>query len=148
MNRLCNIIWNLSSTDRSSVISELIENISISSNVRKLLCIALETRELADPTIVLDGIAIPHCRSILVDDFVIVVGRSVKGIPWPDKKVNIFILFLSPVKQGGPSEHTKLLAHIARRLKGGGAEKILTAESPEEIAELLKFKINRIDGNA
>ncbi len=148
MNRLCDVIWNLSSTERSSVISKLVENIPISENARKLLCIALETREQAEPTIVRDGIAIPHCRSILVDDFVIVIGRSTEGIPWPDKKVNIFILFLSPVKPTGPAEHTKLLAHIARRLKDDGAEKVLNAETPEEIAEILKFKINRLVENA
>lgn len=148
MNRICNIIWNLSSTDRCSVIAELLENSSFSSNSRKLLGIAIETREQAEPTIVYDNIAIPHCRSILVDDFVIVVGRSVKGIPWPDKLVNVLILLLSPARQTVASEHTKLLAHIARRLKDGGADKILNAETPEEIAKLLKFNIDRTYENA
>ena len=84
-----------------------------------------------------DGISMPHCRSILVDDFLIAVGRSSDGVGWPDEKVKIVILFISPVKPGGPQEHSELIKHFATSLRKGGAEKLFEAEGPEELAELL-----------
>jgi len=81
----------------------------------------------------------PHCRSILVDEFKIIIGKSSKGIPWPSKKVKIVILFISPVKPSGPADHMELIKHLAKTLRGGGAEKILEAGSPSEAASVLKF---------
>jgi mannitol/fructose-specific phosphotransferase system IIA component (Ntr-type) len=129
----------MSSKNREDAIAELIREFSFQKTTENLLQIALETRELAEPTIVHEGIAMPHCRSILVDDFMIIIGKSDSGIPWPEKTVNIIILFITPVKPSGPSEHMELIKHLAKTLRSGGAEKILSAESPSEAASILKF---------
>ncbi len=145
MDRQCFCIWNMSSKNREDAIAELLKEFSFQKTTENLLQNALETRELAEPTVVHEGIAMPHCRSILVDDFMIVVGKSVEGIPWPKKKISIIVLFISPVKPSGPTEHMELVKHLAKILKSGGAEKILAAKSPSEGASILKFNY---DGNS
>ena len=76
MERLCLCKWNMSSKNWKSAISELLQEFSFKATTENLLQTALETRELADPTIIHENIAIPHCRSILVDDFMIIIGKS------------------------------------------------------------------------
>lgn len=139
MERQCLVKWNMSSKSLENAIAELLEEFSFQRTTRELLQTALETRETAEPTVVHQGIAMPHCRSILVDDFMIVLGMSKGGIPWPEDKVNIVILFITPVKPSGPSEHMELIKHLAQTLRSGGAEKILSAGSPDEAASILKF---------
>lgn len=139
MKKSCQFKWNMSSTGWKDAIAELVSEFLFQKTTEELLQTALETREKAGPTIVHDGIAMPHCRSILVDDFKIVVGRSPRGIPWPEDNVSLVILFITPVKPSGPSEHMELIKHLAQSLRSGGADKILSAESPSEVASLLKF---------
>ncbi len=139
MKRQCLVKWNMTSTERNAAIAELLSEFSLQKTTENLLQTALETREMAGPTIVHDGIAMPHCRSILVDDFMIVLGKSEKGIPWPDQVVKVIILFITPVRPSGPSEHMELIKHLAQTLRSGGAEKILSAVSPEEASSILEF---------
>jgi mannitol/fructose-specific phosphotransferase system IIA component (Ntr-type) len=134
--------WSLSSTDRVSALSEVLSGLSLGKPSRELLAIALETREHAQPTIVYPGIAMPHCRSILVDDFVILLAKSAKGIPWTDDLVHLIIMFISPVKPTGPQEHMELIKHLARQLKDGGAEALLAAGTASEAAAILKLEPN------
>lgn len=139
MERQCLVKWDLSSASREDAISELLEEFSFQRTTRDLLQTALETREAAEPTVVHEGIAMPHCRSIMVDDFMIALGRSEKGIPWPEEPVTVIILFITPVRPAGPSEHMELIKHLAKTLRSGGAEKLLSAESAAEGASILKF---------
>lgn len=141
MKRSCSCFnWNLASTDRVSALSEILNGLALGKPSRELLAIALETREHAQPTIVFPGIAMPHCRSILVDDFVILLGRSEKGIPWSDEPVHLIIMFISPVKPTGPQEHMELIKHLAKQLKDGGAEALLAAGTAGEAAAILKLE--------
>ena len=137
----------MSSKNWKNAISELLKEFSFNTTTENLLQTALETRELADPTIIHEYIAIPHCRSILVDDFMIVMGKSNSGIPWPKEKVKVIILFITPVKPSGPSEHMELIKHLAKALRSGGAEKILSAGSPAEAASILKFSYEEKPAN-
>lgn len=134
-----NVIWNLESTDRVSALSELLNDLPFGKPTQDLLAIALENREQAQPTIVHRGIAMPHCRSILVDEFVIVLARSEKGIPWPEEPVHQIIMFVSPVKPSGTQNHMELIRHLARNLKDGGAEAFLAAGDPSEAVSILKL---------
>jgi mannitol/fructose-specific phosphotransferase system IIA component (Ntr-type) len=139
LKRRCLVKWRMSSTNREDAIAELLREFSFQKTTENLLQTALETREMAEPTLVHEGIAMPHCRSILVDDFMIALGRSEKGIPWPEKQAMVVILFMTPVKPSGPAEHMELIKHLAQTLRSGGAENILAAKSPEEAASIFKF---------
>lgn len=140
MERNCAVKWNMTAADREDAIRELLRELSLQRTTEDLIQTALETRETAEPTIVHDGIAMPHCRSILIDDFLIVLGRSKAGIPWPESKVNFIILFITPVRPTGPSEHMELIKHLANALRSGGAESLLSAGSPSEAVSILKLR--------
>ena len=140
-------IWDLSSTDRTSALFEMLQALPLGERPRELLAGALESREQAGATIVQDGIAMPHCRSILVDDFAIVLGRATNGIGWPDKKVNLIILFISPVKPSGPQEHMDLIRHLVKSIKGKrGKEKLSRVETSGEMARHFNFEL--IEGDS
>lgn len=147
MERQCLCNWNISSNNREGAIKELLKEFAFQKTTESLLQTALETREMAGATVVHEGIAMPHCRSILVDEFMIIIGKSETGIPWPDEQVNIIILFITPVKPSGPIEHMELIKHLAKILRSGGAEKILSAGSPAEAASILKFSYGGNSGN-
>ncbi len=139
--------WSITSVNRKAAISELLKLFSFQKTSEDLLLTALEIREQAEPTIVHKGIAMPHCRSILVDDFMIAIGKSKKGIPWPVKKVKVIILFITPVKPSGPEEHMKLIKHLAKLLQSDGAEKLLSVDSPIEAASILQFTLQESKQN-
>jgi mannitol/fructose-specific phosphotransferase system IIA component (Ntr-type) len=114
---------------------------------RELLLGALESREQAGPTVVQEGIALPHCRSILVDEFEIVVGRSATGIGWPDDVVKLIILFISPVKPTGPQRHMELIRHLVQSIRTAGPEKLFAAGSPKEIMDYLCLEMIESEGD-
>ena len=134
-------IWELTSTSRSAALTEMLGSIAVGRRPRELLLGALESREQAGPTVIHEGIALPHCRSILVDDFEIVVGRSTGGIGWPDDIVRLIILFISPVKPTGPQEHMELIRHLVQAIKAAGPEKLFSAETPSEIMGYLSLEL-------
>jgi mannitol/fructose-specific phosphotransferase system IIA component (Ntr-type) len=120
----------------------MLQALPLGERPRELLAGALESREHAGATIVQDSIAMPHCRSILVDDFAIVLGRAPKGIGWPDKKINLIILFISPVKPSGPQEHMDLIRHLVKSIKGKkGREKLSKVDTPGEMARHFGFEL-------
>ncbi len=134
-------IWELTSTSRSAALTEMLGSIPVRERPRELLLGALESREQAGPTVVHEGIALPHCRSILVDEFEIVVGRSTAGIGWSDDIVKLIILFISPVKPTGPQEHMELIRHLVQSIKTTGPKKLFAAGSPEKIMGYLGFEM-------
>lgn len=129
-------IFDLKAVSRSDALEELLDIIPINRNSRKLIHGALEMREQAGPTAIVPGISIPHCRSILVDDLTVVVGRSVSGIPWPEDRVRIMIMFISPVKPDGPHEHLAFISHVASRIRKS-TDAVMNASSTESLLDLL-----------
>ncbi|MBN1433586.1 PTS sugar transporter subunit IIA [Candidatus Fermentibacterales bacterium] len=141
MERRCRCVWKLSSTDRKAAVRELLDTLPLADKTKDLLTRALETREQAGPTVIRTGISLPHCRSLLVDDFQIAVGRSVKGVEWHGQKVNVVILMISPVTPGGPQQHMELMKHIATRIRDSGLKGITGAGTPEKLAGVLGFEL-------
>jgi mannitol/fructose-specific phosphotransferase system IIA component (Ntr-type) len=142
LDRSCYCLWDLQSTDRSPALQEMLALVAqVGEHSRELLLRALEARELAGATVVAPGVSMPHCRSILVDDFVIVVGRSRKGVSWPDDPVKLIVLFISPVKPSGPQEHMDLIKHMAGKLGESGTNKLFSASSAGQLAKLLGFQL-------
>ena len=130
----------LDSTTRNDAVDELLELFAFGGKTRRLLAGALEVREQVGATVVHKGVSLPHCRSILVDHLSVAVGRSKAGIPWPKEKVHTVILFISPVKPGGPEEHAAFLSHIAGCIRKSGDE-LASAGSMEKLFELLDFEL-------
>ncbi|MCD4707002.1 MAG: PTS sugar transporter subunit IIA [Candidatus Sabulitectum sp.] len=131
--------FELSATSREEAIAELLALFPAGEKSRGLLAGALDVRENVGATVVHNSIALPHCRSILVDKLTIAVGKSPSGIPWPEEMVKTVILFVSSVKPSAPQEHSKFLGHIAGKIKNSG-DKITAASNQNELLDLLGFQ--------
>ncbi len=81
---------------------------------------AVIEREQLGSTVLIEGIAMPHCRSEFVDDAVAIGCKLEKPVLWhikPEKHVDLVFLIISP-KQN-PDEHIKALQTINHALNSG-----------------------------
>ncbi len=131
--------FELSAASREEAIAELLGLFPVGEKSRGLLAGALDVREKVGATVVYSSIALPHCRSILVDKLTVAVGKSQAGIPWPGEMVNTVILFVSPVKHSAPQEHSSFLGHIAGKIRNSG-DRIAAAGNQDELLDLLGFQ--------
>lgn len=135
---------NLKSTDRESVLRELVDRIPELANLpesRQTLLRALQEREQLYSTGIGDGIALPHSRNALVglvDHSVVVFGRHAQGIAYgaPDAlPAKLFFLVVAPTV----TQHLALLARLIRLLRNPKLRQGLqTAEKPDKVISLLK----------
>lgn len=91
---------------------------------------ALKKREEQGSTGFGKGIAIPHCQLTGLEDFVVGIAVSQKGIDFDaldHKKVKIFVVIIGPVESR--SGHLQLLAMVSRILKEPGIEDSLLAQT-------------------
>ena len=106
----------------------------------------LMARERLGSTGIGDGIAIPHGKICGLDDLMISIGRSNKGVDFnamDGKPVHLFFLLMAPENFSG--QHLKVLARISRLLKDSVLrKKLMEAESPDELFNLLVEKDNLI----
>jgi len=110
-----NISLDLKSTTKDGVLQELVSLLDLTPAAKKNLLSTLRAREELGSTGVGDGIAIPHCRSLVVRDLVIAVGRSKKGINFQSmdgKRANLFFLIVAP-PVGDPSLYLIALGRVA-----------------------------------
>jgi len=96
-------------------------------------------REKIIPTAVGKGIAIPHAKTDAVKDFFIIIGVDKKGIDWnalDGEPVKVIFLV------SGPEEHHKYLQIISKLIlcvkNKKRLDKIINADSPDDIYEVLK----------
>lgn len=106
-------------TDKRGIINELVEVIAkakgYSTQQFEQILDAVLNRESLGSTGIGNGIAIPHAKTDVVKQVVMVVGISRFPVDFdsPDgQKSRIFFLVLAPSKQA--SAHVELLASIAR----------------------------------
>jgi fructose-specific phosphotransferase system IIA component len=97
-------------------------------------------RERLGTTGIGDGIAIPHARTDAVDQLVIALGRSARGVEFESldgKKVKL--LFLMGTPKGSVSHYLKILAQLTRLLKEGTfRDKLLEARDKEIVVSLFR----------
>ncbi|MDP6522770.1 MAG: PTS sugar transporter subunit IIA [Kiritimatiellia bacterium] len=80
------------------------------------------------------GVAIPHARTDEVSHLTCVVGLKKDGIDFEaidGQPSNIFVLTLSPTQASEP--HIQFMAMISRILDEEGRDRVLAAETPEEL---------------
>ena len=97
-------------------------------------------RERLGTTGIGDGIAIPHARTDAVDQLVIAIGRSARGVEFESldgKKVTL--LFLMGTPRGSVSHYLKILAQLTRLLKEGAfRDKLLEAQDKGTVVSLFR----------
>jgi len=90
----------------------------------------LKERELAVSTGIGDGIAIPHARFAELDDFLVFLLVSRKGVDFAaldKRRVQVFVVVLAPEAQ--VAEHLKMLAGVSRMFSQAAFKKELLASS-------------------
>ncbi len=135
---------NLKSTDRDSVLQELVNQISELTNepeARQTLLRALHEREQLHSTGIGDGIALPHARNGLVglvDHSTLIFGRHAQGIPYGSidaQPARLFFLLIAPTV----TQHLAILARLSRILRDPKLRQaLLQAESPQKVIELIR----------
>lgn len=120
-------------------LAHLIENVGGMVNFERFLEDVFE-RERLGTTGIGDGIAIPHARTDAVDQLVIALGRSARGVEFESldgKKVKL--LFLMGTPSGSVSHYLKILAQLTRLLKEGAfRDKLLEARDKEIVVSLFR----------
>ena len=135
---------NLKSTDRDSVLSELVDQVPElvdRPDARKTLLRALKEREQLHSTGIGDGIAFPHSRNALVglvEHPTLVLGRHPEGIPFgaiDSVPSRLFFLLVAPTV----TQHLGILARLSRLLTDPKLRRnLLAAEKPEKIMSLIR----------
>ncbi len=134
---------HLQSTDRDSVLAELVDQIAelaAQPGARQTLLRALHEREQLYSTGIGDGIALPHARNALVglmDHSVVVFGRHPQGIPYGSIDAipaRLFFLLVAPTV----TEHLSILARLSRLLRDPKLRQaLLTAETPQQVIDVI-----------
>ncbi len=136
------VIAQLQSSQKEDVINELInlfQNDPRVVNLEKVREAVLE-REKIMSTGVGKGFAIPHGKTVAVNDILAAFGKTKKPIEYQaldSQPVNLIFLLVG--KDNLVSRHIKLLSRISRMMnKDDFRSKLLEASSKEEIIELFK----------
>ena len=135
-------IKDLKSENKDDSLKEMVDLITISPLItnRDEFEKAIFEREKVMSTGIGIGVAVPHVKIDCVDDFIIAIGRNIKGIDFNSldgKPVHLIFMIGAATRQ--KDDFLKVLARVVHLIKNKGLqEKILPAQSPEEIYELLK----------
>jgi mannitol/fructose-specific phosphotransferase system IIA component (Ntr-type) len=130
----------LKSEDKKGVLRELVDLFKLKEKAEKILLETLKKREELGSTGVGKGIAIPHCRSLLVKDLHLAIGRSKKGISFgalDGNPVHLFFLIVaSPME---PSNQYLIVlgkvAQIAREITKD--QKVVEIDDKDEFIRTL-----------
>ncbi|MBU1356420.1 MAG: PTS sugar transporter subunit IIA [Candidatus Edwardsbacteria bacterium] len=126
---------NLKAAGRDSVLKELVGRTGLEEKEQKILLVSLKQREELGSTGIGKSVAIPHCRSLLLNSLTLIVGRSKAGVDFDaiDKKpTKLFFLIIAPPHDPQNQYLITLgrIAQLAKELLPGDA--LFTADQPAE----------------
>lgn len=130
----------LPATNRDAVLEEMVALLGIPDRSRTTLLRLLARRELLGSTGVGRGIAIPHCRSLVVPRVRLAYGRLAAPLNWgaPDAIAvrHVFLIVAPPVEVS--NQYLPILGALARVARQAEFGKALErATTPGEVLELL-----------
>lgn len=133
------VIFNLNASSKDEVLTEMAQKLSQEGIVANEMSFieTLKEREAISTTGVGDGIAIPHGRSSVVSESVVVFGRSDTGIDFDSmdgKPAHLFFMIATPENSG--DDHLSILSTLSGLLmKSEVQEAIRTASTYDELVE-------------
>jgi mannitol/fructose-specific phosphotransferase system IIA component (Ntr-type) len=136
------IIINLAGKTKASIINELLDMLAAQGKLldRDTALKDLLDREQSMSTGILNGIAIPHAKTTAVKELTIAIGIKKSGLDFDsplDDKSRIIILALTPPDKSKPL-YEFLIAITVALNDDTLCSKILAANKPEEVVELLR----------
>ena len=108
---------NLKSTVKDGVLKELVKLLRLGPHAGENVLRTLRAREELGSTGVGNGVAIPHCRSLVAGKVVVAVGRSKRGINFKSvdkKRAFLFFLVVAPPVGDPPGDYLIALGTVAQ----------------------------------
>ena len=133
----------LEGTSKDEILKELISLLAVDEKSEGMLYKMLKRRENLGSTGIGRGIAIPHCRSLVVSRLRVAFGRKPEGIDFraiDNKPVfNLFLIVAPPLEVS--NQYLPVLGKVAQFAKEPDIpERLSTLESPEAFLTLLEEK--------
>ena len=137
------ISLHLKSTKKDEVLKELIGLFKLDDKQQAMLYTMLKRRETLGSTGIGQGIAIPHCRSLVVSTLRVAFGRKLEGVDFKaidDKPVYYFFLIVAPPLEVS-NQYLPVLGKLAQFAKEPDVpERMAKVDTPQEFLELLQEK--------
>ena len=134
---------NLEGTTKDEVLKELIALLGLDEKNEAMLFKMLKRRENLGSTGIGRGIAIPHCRSLVVNKLRVAFGRKRDGVDFKaidEKPVYFFFLIVAPPLEVS-NQYLPVLGKIAQFSKEPDVpERLLSISQPAEFMKLLEEK--------
>jgi mannitol/fructose-specific phosphotransferase system IIA component (Ntr-type) len=133
----------LEGNTKDEILKELIDLIGLDDKSEGMLFKMLKRRENLGSTGIGRGIAIPHCRSLVVSKLRVAFGRKSVGVDFKaidDKPVYFFFLIVAPPLEVS-NQYLPVLGKIAQFSKEADVpERLLKLREPREFMQLLEEK--------
>jgi mannitol/fructose-specific phosphotransferase system IIA component (Ntr-type) len=132
---------DLKGRTKDEILEELVKLLRLRAPGRENLLKTLRAREELGSTGLGKGIAIPHCRSLVVSETQIAVGRSGRGVSFQSmdrKRAHLFFLIVAP-PMGDPGDYLIALGAVAQMAKRIAKDKRFKSISqPRRFIKLIK----------
>ncbi|MDB4880750.1 MAG: phosphoenolpyruvate-dependent sugar phosphotransferase system 2 [Gemmatimonadetes bacterium] len=133
----------LEGESKDDILKELISLLALDEKSEGMLYKMLKRRENLGSTGIGRGIAIPHCRSLVVNKLRVAFGRKSEGLDFKaidEKPVNFFFLIVAPPLEVS-NQYLPVLGKIAQFSKESDVpQRLLGLTQPTQFLELLKEK--------
>jgi mannitol/fructose-specific phosphotransferase system IIA component (Ntr-type) len=134
---------HLKGDSKDQILKELISVLSLDEKSEAILFKTLKRRENLGSTGIGKGIAIPHCRSLVVNRLRLAYGRKPEGVDFRaidgQSVYNFFLIVAPPLEVS--NQYLPVLGKIAQFAKDPEVpEALKQMQSPEEFLKLLEEK--------
>ena len=137
------VALDLEATGKDEVLKEMIQLLDLDEKSQGILFKMLKRRENLGSTGIGRGIAIPHCRSLVVDRLRIAFGRTNQEIEFDaidDNATRFFFLIVAPPLEVS-NQYLPVLGKIAQFAKESDVpERLATITDPDQFLALLEEK--------
>lgn len=132
---------NLSSGSKDEILRQLVSLLNLDETSEDILYKTLKRRENLGSTGIGRGIAIPHCRSLVVSRLRLAYGRKLDGVEFKaidDQPVYNFFLIVAPPLEVS-NQYLPVLGKIAQFAKDDDVPGLLKElKEPEEFLKLVE----------
>lgn len=137
------IALNVEGETKDEILKELIAVLGLDEKSEGILFKMLKRRENLGSTGIGRGIAIPHCRSLVVNKLRVAFGRKPSGVEYnaiDNQPVYNFFLIVAPPLEVS-NQYLPVLGRLAQFAKDPDtAQRLAGLESPDEFLSLLQEK--------
>ena len=133
----------LAGRTKDDVLKELIRLLKLDDKSEGMLYKMLKRRENLGSTGIGRGIAIPHCRSLVVNNLRLAFGRRLDGVEYKsidEKPAQFFFLIVAPPLEVS-NQYLPVLGRIAQFAKEADVpQRLASIQTPEEFLKLVEEK--------